>query len=107
MLTNTGTGTREPPLRETFALQQNHPNPLNPTTTIEFSLDRQARATLAIYDVQGRLVRTLVDDIIGSGYQERIWDGKDSQGNPVSSGVYFYRLTAGNKTLTKKMVLLK
>ena len=90
-----------------LALHQNTPNPFNPSTTISFTLPERARVTLTVYDVQGRLVRTLVDEMAGEGYQERIWDGKDASGNPVGSGVYFYRLTAGDKTLTKKMVLLK
>jgi hypothetical protein len=90
-----------------FELGQNHPNPFNPSTTISFTLPERARVTLLIYDVQGRLLRTLVDDMVGEGYQERMWDGKDASGSQVGSGVYFYRLTAGDKTLTKKMVLLK
>ncbi len=88
-------------------LYQNSPNPFNPRTTISFTLPERARVTLAIYDVKGSLVRTLVDDTIGEWYQERVWDGRDASGNRVSSGVYFYRLTAGDKTLTKRMVLLK
>jgi hypothetical protein len=90
-----------------LALHQNVPNPFNPSTTISFTLPERARVTLAIYDVGGRLVRTLVDDMVAEGKQERVWDGKDASGSHVSSGVYFYSLTAGDKTLTKKMVLLK
>jgi hypothetical protein len=90
-----------------LALRQNHPNPFNPSTTISFTLPGRTRVTLAVYDVQGRLVRTLVDDMVGEGYQERSWDGKDAIGRPVGSGVYFYRLTAGDKTLAKKMVLIR
>jgi hypothetical protein len=89
------------------ALRQNYPNPFNPTTTICFTLLERTRVTLSIYDVGGRLVRTLVDETMGEGYQERSWDGKDASGSQVGSGVYFYRLTAGDRTLTKKMVLLK
>jgi len=88
-------------------LSQNSPNPFNPTTTISFTLPERARVTLSIYDVQGELLTTIVDEVLGEGHQERFWDGKDAGGNPVGSGVYFYRLTAGDKTLTKKMVLLK
>jgi hypothetical protein len=88
-------------------LYQNHPNPFNPTTTISFTLPERERVTLSIYDVGGRFVRTLIDEIVGEGLQERNWDGRDAQGGEVSSGVYFYRLTAGDKTLTKKMILLK
>jgi hypothetical protein len=90
-----------------FALHQNTPNPFNPTTTISFTLPERGRVTLAIYDVRGRLVRTLVDESVGEGYQERLWDGKDAKGARVSSGVYFYTLAAGDRTITKKMLLLK
>jgi len=90
-----------------FELFQNFPNPFNPTTTISFVLGERARVVLAVYDVEGKLVKTIVDDVIAEGYQERIWDGKDSRENPVSSGVYFYCLTAGDKTLTKKLVFIK
>jgi hypothetical protein len=90
-----------------IALHQNNPNPFNPTTTISFTLPETGKVMLSIYDVQGRLVRTLVDGIVGEGYQKCIWVGRDASGSPVGSGVYFYRLTAGDKTLTKKMVLLR
>jgi len=90
-----------------LGLSQNYPNPFNPTTTISFTLPESSKVTLSIYDVEGRLVKTLLDETVGEGYQERIWDGKDAGGNHAGSGVYFYRLTAGAKTLTKKMVLLK
>jgi len=88
-------------------LHQNTPNPFNPTTMISFTLPERARVTLAIYDVAGKLVKTLVDDMVGEGLREEVWDGKDANGSPASSGVYFCRLTAGEQTLTKKMVLLK
>jgi hypothetical protein len=83
------------------------PNPFNPTTTVSFTLPEGAKVTLSIYDVEGKLVRTLVDETVAEGYQEHVWDGKDASGSAVSSGVYFYRLTAGDRTLTKKMILLK
>jgi predicted outer membrane repeat protein len=90
-----------------LALYQNHPNPFNPTTTISFILPERTMATLAIYDVGGRLVRMLVDEARDNGLNQATWDGKDAHGNPVSSGVYFYRLTAGSQNLTRKMTLLK
>jgi hypothetical protein len=90
-----------------LTLYQNTPNPFNPTTTISFSLPDRSKATLCIYDVEGRRIRTLVDEVMKEGHQERVWDGRDASGNQVGSGVYFYCLTAGNRTLTKKMVLLK
>jgi len=88
-------------------LSQNVPNPFNPTTTIRFSLPASERVSLAIYNANGQLVRTLVDDVRGIGAHNITWDGHDSAGNLASSGVYFYRLTAGKFSETKKMVLLK
>ncbi len=90
-----------------LALYQNAPNPFNPTTTISFTLPERARVALVIYDVNGRSVKTLADDVVGEGHHERVWDGTDQSGSPVGSGVYFCRLAAGDRTLTKKMVLLK
>jgi hypothetical protein len=90
-----------------LTLFQNVPNPFNPSTRISFSLPVRTKACLSIYDVHGKLVRTLVDDVLDKGLNERTWDGKDFRGNSVSSGVYFYRLNSGDRTLTKKMILLK
>jgi unsaturated rhamnogalacturonyl hydrolase len=90
-----------------LALYQNHPNPFNPSTTISFTLPKQSVTKLMVYNVEGRLVRKLVDGMLDEGFKKVIWDGKDAKGNFMSSGVYFYRLKAGNRTLTKKMVLLK
>jgi hypothetical protein len=90
-----------------LALLQNHPNPFNPTTTIPFTLPQRTRLTLSIYDVTGRLIRTLADEVIDEGHQDRTWDGKDSKDNTVSSGVYFYRLSAGERTLVRKLVVLR
>ncbi len=90
-----------------MTLHQNHPNPFKSATTVSFVLREKAPVTLAVYDVEGRLVRLLADEAAGEGYTERIWDGRDANNNQVSSGVYFYRLTAGNRMLTKKMVLIR
>jgi hypothetical protein len=105
--TPTGIVVEDPPPCKQLSLFQNYPNPFNPTTTISLTLPERERVTLSVYDVKGGLVKTLLDCVIGEGYQERIWDGKDSRGNQVSTGVYFYRLVAGDKTLTKKMVLIR
>jgi hypothetical protein len=91
----------------TFILYQNVPNPFNPSTRIAFTLPRQSHASLSIYNVEGKLVTTLVDDVFDEGDNQVSWNGIDANGNPVSSGVYFYRLKAGGETLTKKMILLK
>jgi hypothetical protein len=101
------TSTNERPLPTKLALE-NFPNPFNPTTTIRYSLPANAAVTLEVYDVSGRLVRTLVDaETRKAGIYDELWDGKDARGEAVSTGVYFYRLTAGTESLTRKAVLLK
>jgi hypothetical protein len=88
-------------------LYQNYPNPFNPSTHISYYLPRAQRVTLTVYDVRGTLVRTLVDQPVGAGHHSLVWDGTDSSGGRVGSGVYFYRLRAGNKVITKKLVVVK
>jgi hypothetical protein len=88
-------------------LFQNHPNPFNPTTTISFTVPERTHANLSIFDATGKLVKTLVNEAVDEGLAEVTWDAKDNRGNSVSSGVYFYRLKAGKKVLTKKMVVIK
>jgi len=90
-----------------FFLHQNYPNPFNPTTNISFSLPGETQANLSIYNIEGRLVRTLVNGTVEGGPHSVVWDGKDAQGNPVSTGVYLYRLSAGGNVMTRKMILLK
>ena len=90
-----------------FALAQNRPNPFNPRTQIEFGLPREQRITLRVYDVEGRLVRTLAQGVHPAGRHSVAWDGTDGRGARVSSGLYFYRLTTLQKTITRKMMLLK
>jgi len=87
---------------------ENYPNPFNPSTTIRYSLPKAENVTLQVFDVGGRLVRTLVRGVKKpAGAFEVQWNGTDAAGRPVASGVYFYRLTAGTETLTHKAVLLK
>jgi len=90
-----------------LSLAQNRPNPFNPSTMIIFYLPEPARAALEIFDVNGRCVRVLRDCAMQQGEHSVEWDGRDGRGNPLSSGVYFYRLTAGTEKISKKMVLLK
>ncbi len=90
-----------------FSLSQNYPNPFNPSTTIEFTLPKAARVTFSVYDAQGKLVARLGGDVYQGGRHVATWDGRDSNGNLVSTGAYFYQLKAGNKVLAKKMILLK
>lgn len=88
-------------------LAQNSPNPFNPTTTIRFVLSETERVLVSIFDGNGKRVCTLLDGVRSYGPHEITWDGRDDEGASVSSGVYFYRLTAGAFTESKKMVLLK
>jgi hypothetical protein len=88
-------------------LNQNYPNPFNPSTTIPFYLPQSGATSLIVYDVRGRLVRTLIDDVLPAGPRNLEWDGRNNQGQRVASGVYLYRLTFGDFVQTKKMTLLK
>ncbi len=88
-------------------LSQNWPNPFNPSTTVRFGLDSPGFVQLRIYDARGALVRTLLDERLGEGAHEAVWNGRDSAGRPASSGVYFYHLVMGDFTQTRKMVLIR
>jgi hypothetical protein len=88
-------------------LLRNYPNPFNPATTIRFTLDRDAETSLKVYDVHGRLVRTLLDSYVAAGEREVAWNGKDDAGKGVASGVYFLRLEAAGRFLTRTVNLLK
>ncbi len=90
-----------------FELAQNYPNPFNARTVIDYIIENRDRVELSVYDLNGRKVTTLVNDIQGPGHHQAIWDGTDFDGNELSSGVYFYRLVAGDKSIGKRMVLLK
>lgn len=97
-----------PPSATAFSLQQNAPNPFNPSTQISFAVpDGGANVSLRVYDLTGRLVRTLVDGPEPAGTRSVTWSGDDDRGQPVPSGTYFYRLTAPSFSEQKKMVLLK
>jgi len=88
-------------------LDQNVPNPFNPGTTISLVLPVATRASLSIFNTEGKLVTTLADRVLPEGRSQFFWDGRDSRGNPVSSGVYYCLLTAGKRTHTLKMVLIR
>ncbi len=95
------------PLPSEFALSQNHPNPFNPTTTIEYRLAKTAPVNLTIYNLLGQHVRTLIAHDQQVGRHQVIWDGRDDSGQGVASGIYFYRLQVGSVFETRKMTLLK
>jgi hypothetical protein len=91
----------------TTALSSIHPNPFNPQTTVEYSLESAERVVISIYSVSGSLVRRLVDETTAAGEHHATWDGVDDAGQPASSGMYFVRMIAGAHTETKKIVMLK
>jgi hypothetical protein len=104
----TATAIAEPIIPKTFALHQNVPNPFNPTTSISYDVPvGGGQVTLQIYDVAGRIVRTLVDREETAGEKRLTWYGRNDQGNRVASGVYFYRMTSLGFDMTRKMILLQ
>ncbi|MCG8606270.1 HYR domain-containing protein, partial [bacterium] len=90
-----------------FALSQNHPNPFNPSTTINFALPKAGKVSLKIYNLRGQLVATLHQGAIAAGRHKMIWDGKDATGQQVATGVYVYRLETDGFVATKKLTLMK
>ncbi len=100
---------RTPPVTPAgFALHAASPNPFNPTTTLSFDLPRQETVTLRVFDLQGRLVRSLLSgEVLSQGRHEAVWDGRDDTGRQAASGTYFYRLEAGVFSQTRRAVLVK
>jgi hypothetical protein len=94
-----------PPQR--LVLHQASPNPLKPSARLAFDLPHAGYATLRIYDAGGRLVRILVDGMLEANAHSVVWDGRDDRGQRLGSGVYFYRLHAGDRTLSRKLVLVE
>jgi len=103
----TATSVPDPILPERYALHQNVPNPFNPTTFIRFDIGKAGPVMLRVFDVSGRLVRTLIDREMPAAKHEIDWDGRNDEGVAVSSGVYFYRLESSGFHATRKMVMLK
>ena len=94
-------------VRPGLVLHPNYPDPFNPLTTLRFELPQDADARLAVYDLQGRLVKTLASEFLTAGVHERRWDGRDEGGRRVASGVYYGRLSAGEAAVIEKLVLVK
>ncbi|MBN1543023.1 T9SS type A sorting domain-containing protein, partial [candidate division KSB1 bacterium] len=90
-----------------FALEQNYPNPFNPVTRIAYSIAGSVDVRLTVYNVLGKEVVTLVDEKQQPGFYEMVWDGRDMSGRQAGSGLYFYKLIAGDFVKTHKMMLLK
>lgn len=84
-----------------------YPNPFNPETTISFNNPQSGKLSLTIYNIKGQLVKTLLEDEVSAGHHSIIWKGKDSSEQRVASGIYFCRMETNNKTVTKKMILMK
>jgi pimeloyl-ACP methyl ester carboxylesterase len=97
----------EAPVAQDVVLHQNVPNPFNPSTTIRFALPDDRHVRLSVYDVTGRRIATLVDGLMTSGEKRIEWNGRDDAGSEASSGVYFYRLVAGERVSVRKMVLIR
>ncbi len=94
-------------LPKDFTLEQNYPNPFNPSTTINFALPKESDVTLNIYNVNGQLVRTLASGRYEAGRHHVVWDGRNNFGQTVSTGVYIYRIAAGNFVKSCKMMFIK
>lgn len=92
---------------EGFNLKQNYPNPFNPSTTIEYTLPKEGKVTLKIFDTIGKEIKTLVNKNQQRGDYKVVWDGTDNKGEKVSSGIYFYWLQIDKTVITKKAIFLK
>jgi hypothetical protein len=90
-----------------FQLYQNYPNPFNPQTRISFSLDLEGPVKLVIYDVNGQIIKTIIDDVRTRGGHTYSWDGTDEEGKRVSSGLYYYRLTSDDQSQSRKMLIIR
>lgn len=95
------------PLPEHYGLYQNMPNPFNPSTTIGYALPKAGRVRMTIYNLLGQEVRVLVDEKHDAGSLAAVWDGTDATGRRVASGVYLYRIQAGEFKAVRRMLLLK
>ena len=105
--TGDGSAGNGSPLPGQFSLDQNRPNPFNPVTIISFSLPEQSQVVLQVFNIKGELVKTLTDGMMTTGHHNVVWDGTDAFGRHAASGMYLYRLKAGLRIETKKMILLR
>ncbi len=94
-------------LPSTYQLKQNFPNPFNPRTEIGYDLPERSDVTLEVYNMLGQKIKVLVNEPQSAGYYQIIWDGRTDMGNPVGSGVYFYRIQANNFSKVRKMILVR
>lgn len=103
------TGVSEPQstIVDGYELAQNYPNPFNPSTTISFTIPKEEFVNISIYNTNGELVKTLADGVYNAGTHKTIWYSENNHGRKAASGVYLYKLTAGNSVISKKMIMLK
>ena len=94
-------------LPKEFTLHSNYPNPFNPSTVISYDLSRETAVKLNVYDMKGRRINALVNQVQSAGRHHVRWNAKDARGNGISAGVYLYRLEAGGKVFTEKMIFMK
>ena len=94
-------------LLEEFVLKDNYPNPFNPVTTLRYEIAVNTNVKITIYDMMGRIVKTLVNGSQTAGYRSIEWNATNDRNEPVSAGLYLYTIQAKNYSQTKKMILLK
>jgi hypothetical protein len=94
-------------LPTTYALHQNYPNPFNPSTHIRFDVPEAVDVRIDVFNVLGRQVRTLASGLMSAGSYDILWDGTDTQGQAVTTGVYIYRMRAGDFVSSRKMMLTR
>ncbi|MFH1842384.1 MAG: FlgD immunoglobulin-like domain containing protein [bacterium] len=104
---STGYSTTAAPEADIFHVNANYPNPFNPSTRIEYTMPQRGQLTISIYNVRGEMVKQLLDEVVESGPGFVVWDGTNHSGTAVSSGVYFYKTTALDKTTIQKMALVR
>ena len=90
-----------------FKVGQNYPNPFNPLTAIDYSIPKDGLVDITVYDMKGRVVKNLINRYESSGYKTVEWNGTNSNGSPVSAGMYIYSIKFGSNIRNNKMVLLK
>ena len=106
-VSNTILGSNYENMPNQYLLHQNYPNPFNPITTLRYNVPEKILVSISIFDISGNLIKMLVNEVKSAGFYSARWDAINDKGQPISAGVYFYKIQAGNFGDTKKMILLK
>ena len=106
-VSNTILGSNYENMPNQYLLHQNYPNPFNPITTLRYNVPEKILVSISIFDISGNLIKMLVNEVKSAGFYSARWDAINEKGLPISAGVYFYKIQAGNFVDTKKMILLK